>query len=234
MNTPLLLWNGLFLAVTAALLLAPMWPAWQEWRRPKDLASQPLQNSTAPTAAEVPATQRIWVRPGSHFRQLVARQILFGDNTAATPHPVQHHTLPALHVPTHWPHATRWGEQGWRIEGDCQVPAGHRLDGPLVVIGDLWLAHDSLVTGDLKVHGHVRLAPRAVITGALTCPNDIHLGEACAVQGPVLCAGLLRLGDAVRLGSPEHATSVWADHILVEASATAHGSVCASASGQVA
>jgi cytoskeletal protein CcmA (bactofilin family) len=249
MNETLFLWNGLFLAVTAALLAAPMWPAWQEWRRPKDRTSSSLDQATPAAArplarhglltasavapAELQATHSILVTPGSHFKKLMAPRIQFGTADMHAPQREPGSATVPLVVPTHWPHATRWGADGWRIEGDCRIPASHRLDGALVVTGSLAMEHDSVVHGDLKVHGDVRLSPRAVVTGALTCKQHIDLGRACTVQGPVLCAGDLSIGDAVVLGSAHTATSVLAEHIRVRAAATVHGTVCARSSGQV-
>lgn len=249
MNEALWAWHGLFLTMTAALLAAPMWPAWQEWRRPKDRASQTLARDTpssrhplprhglltanAPEPSDLEATHSIWAMPGSRFRKLVAPRIQFGTTDMHAPQQEHAKAAVPLHVPTHWPHATPWGAGGWRIEGDCRIPASHQLQGPLVVTGSLAMAHDSVVQGDLKVHGDVQLSPRAMVTGALVCKNHIDLGSASAVQGPVLCAGDLSIGDAAVLGSPQQTTSVSAERIRVQASATAHGTVCARSSGQV-
>ncbi len=250
MNDTLWLWNGLFLAVSTALLAAPLWPAWQEWRRPKDRTSTrlgPVSSDTCPPLAghglltahatepgELHATHSILATPGSHFKKLVAPRIHFGSADGQAPQRPAAATTVPLDVPRHWPQATRWGADGWRIEGDCRIPASHVVQGALVVTGSLAMEHNSLVEGDLKVHGDVQMSPRARVTGALTCKHNIDLGHACTVQGPVLCAGDLSIAKAVVLGAPDQTTSVSAERIRVQATATAHGAVCAKVMGQVA
>lgn len=250
MNDTLWLWNVLFLAVSTALLAAPLWPAWQEWRRPKDRTSTrlgPVSSDTCPPLAghglltahatepgELHATHSILTTPGSHFKKLVAPRIHFGSADGEAPQRPAAATTVPLDVPGHWPQATRWGADGWRIEGDCRIPASHAVQGPLVVTGSLAMEHDSVVEGDLKVHGDVQMSPRARVTGALTCKHNIELGHACTVQGPVLCAGDLSVAKAVVLGAPDQATSVSAERIRVQATATAYGTVCAKVMGQVA
>lgn len=250
MNDTLWLWNVLFLAVSTALLTAPFWPAWQEWRHPKDrtstrlgpdstntcrpLARHGLLTAHATEPGELHATHSILARPGSHFKKLVAPRIHFGSADGQAPQRPAAATTVPLDVPRHWPLATRWGADGWRIEGDCRIPASHAVQGALVVTGALAMEHDSLVEGDLKVHGDVQMSPRARVTGALTCKHNIDLGHACTVQGPVLCAGDLSIAKAVVLGTPDQTTSVSAERIRVQATATAHGTVCAKVMGQVA
>lgn len=242
------LWAGLFLAVTTALLLAPLYPAWKEWLQPQDsdaLSLTPQAISAAPLAtshfrltADMPmrplieATESIEALPGSHFEKLAAPRIDFGEMGSGVTH-AAHHASEARHVDLHHlPHATAWGH-GWRVDGDCRIPAAHRLKGPLVVTGALSVEPDCLIEGDIKAHGDIRLAPRTVVTGALVGEKNMALDNHCRVQGPVVCENHLSLGRAVVLGQAQQATSVSAERISSASGVRVHGSIWARSCGNV-
>lgn len=248
MTTSHALWFGLFLAVTSGLLLAPLYPTWKEWRHPQDTAALALPLSPAawtsppverarltadtPLHNEVEALHNMVLMPGSHFQKLVAPSILFG-----TDRPIQNQHSDAAARPTPietLPQATHWGANGWRIAGDCRIPAGHQLSGSLVITGHLWIGPDCLIQGDVKVHGDVSAGAHTVVTGSLISDAHIDLQDASAVHGPLLCAGNLTLGDAVVLGQVGQPTSVCADNIFVLGTAMAHGTVHARRTGQLA
>lgn len=242
------LWAGLFLVVTTALLLAPLYPAWKEWLRPQDsdaltLAPQAVSaellaiphfrlTADMPMRPLIEATESIEAWPGSHFERLVAPRIDFGELRSGIARS-DTHASEARHVDLHHlPHASAWGH-GWRVEGDCRIPAAHRLKGPLVVTGALSVEHDCLIEGDIKAHGDIRLAPRTVVTGALVGEKNMALDKHCRVHGPLVCENHLSLGRGVVLGQAQQATSVSAEHITTEADVQVHGSVWARSSGTV-
>ena len=249
MNEHVLAWNGLFLLVTALLMAAPLYPAWKEWLKPQDgaaLALEPLQQSpvplivrrfhltaSTPKAVSMAASESITVMPGSRFEKLMAPIIRFGIHDTTEP---QEDTFApgkrcmALHS---LPDATPWGDGGWRVHGDCRIPASHHLKGSLVVTGQLSVEHGCLIEGDIKAHGDIHLSPDVVVKGALVGQKNIELEQACRVHGPVVCGEQLSLGAAVILGLPNQTTSVCAQDITAHPTARAHGAVWARHSGQV-
>jgi len=248
MTTSHVLWLGLFLAVTSGLLLAPLYPTWKEWRHPQDMTAlafpllpaargpAPVERvwltADTPLHQEVEAAHSMVVMPGSHFKKLMAPSILFGIDR-----PIQNRDSDAMARPSPieaLPQAIHWGANGWRIAGDCRIPAAHQLAGSLVITGHLWIGSDCMIQGDIKVHGDVSVGARTVVSGALISDACIDLQEASAVHGPLLCAGNLTLGDMVVLGQVGKPTSVCADNIFVLGTAMAHGTVHARRTGQLA
>lgn len=245
MNAHTFLWTALFWVSVVVLLLAPFYPAWQEWRQPIAGLASPLHSTTTasvlhvrhrvlnPEMAFIPtlaASQRITALIGSRFRQLQAPLITFAPGTTDVLTQAAPAALPLAHLPP----ATRWGLQGWRVEGDCHIPASHRLTGPLVVTGHLTLGPQCIVEGDIKVHGHMVAGPGCQICGAVTAQKNVRLGRASTVHGPLLCGGHLSLAKGVTLGRANAPTSVCAQDITVHAGTVVHGSVLARRSGWVA
>jgi len=240
-------WAALFAITTAMLLLAPMLPMWREWAQPQDdrpsaipaarpalahgLAQRVQLSAQTAIGEQVEALERIEVLPGGQFHRLSAPCITFGSANAA-PWQLADAAGTRCVALRDLPHATPWGDGGWRVDGDCRIPASHRLQGPLLVMGDLTVEHDCLIEGSIKVHGQVRMAARTVVTGALVGQQDITLGPACLVHGPLLCQNRLSLAPAVVLGQAQQPTSVVADAIAAEAGAVVHGSVWAQQHGQ--
>jgi cytoskeletal protein CcmA (bactofilin family) len=131
------------------------------------------------------------------------------------------------------PRATRWGANGWRVEGDCTLEAGHHFRGSLVVSGNLHIGADVCVEGDLKARRGVVVGARATVCGALLSGRDIYIHEEAQVGGPVVCEDLLALGANVRLGSLLAPTSVRAHEIRAGEGVITHGTVCATGVGHV-
>jgi hypothetical protein len=241
-------WAALFALSTVLLLLAPMLPMWREWARPQDDSPTAIPDAralvhtglpqrvqlAAQTAIceQVEALERIEVLTGGRFHKLSAPRIDLGS-TSAAPWRLADAAGTRCVALQDLPHASPWGDGGWRVDGDCRIPASHRLRGPLVVTGHLTVEHDSLLEGSIKVHGQVRLAARTVVTGALVGQQDMDLGMACQVHGPVLCRTRLSLAPAVVLGQADQPCSVVADEIVAAAGAVVHGSVWARRHGQV-
>lgn len=250
MNDHATLWNWLFLVVTSTLLIAPMYPAWKEWMQPQDTEVQTLEPTPSPAAplslpcfrltADMPvhprieATESITVLPGSHFAQLVAPRIDFGarplDTALALPPDTDAHCVPLEQLA----HASAWGTGGWRIQGNCRIPAAHRVTGSLVVTGQLSIEHDCLIEGSIKAHGDIRLAPRTVVTGAVMGEQDVVLESGCRVHGPVVCEKQLLMARDVVLGQSREPTSVSAQTIMAQSGARVYGTVWAQQSGTVA
>lgn len=131
------------------------------------------------------------------------------------------------------PRATRWGANGWRVDGDCTIEAGHHFRGALVVSGTLTIGEDACVEGDVKALKGVVVGARASVNGAVLSGEDIQVFEEAHVAGPVVSSGLLVLGANVRLGSLLAPTSVHAHDIRVGEGVIAHGTVCATGGGHV-
>lgn len=231
MNGQQLLWSLLLLAVTTMLIALPFWPAWAEWRRPRDQNSWPLPPEVlqASSVAHSALKDRVRVPSGASFGQLQARQIQFGQGT-----PAQAQPLPEL---VHWqaPAGARpWGQRGWHLPRRLQIAAGRHVQGSLVVQGPLDVQGACLIDGDLKARGPLQLGAHCRVLGNVFGENDITLGPGCRVQGLVMAEGRLQLASGVVIGSPQQPVSVCADHIDVQGPVQIHGTVLARMQGHVA
>jgi cytoskeletal protein CcmA (bactofilin family) len=129
--------------------------------------------------------------------------------------------------------ATPLGAEGWRIDGDCTIEAGHHFRGALVVSGTLRIGAQACVEGNVKARRGVVVGERATVSGAVLSEQDIHIHEEAEVGGPVVAARLLSLGANVRLGSLLAPTSVHAPEIRAGEGVIAHGTVFATEAGYV-
>ena len=234
MNSEQIVLTAVFVAGMLILLLAPFYPTWKEWMFPTDIDPMPLEEplSTAPLEQDTD----IHLSEGCVFQQLDAPIIRFGR---AHPHgqvsvggirglaPV----YAALDM-SRLPGAQVWGS-GWRVEGDCHVPSGSEIMGPLVVTGHLSLGHGCVVHGDTMVHRDLHADHDCVVRGSVFCDGSVHLGTAAKVNGPIIAGKGLHVQAGGQLGEPENPTSVMADRIEVASGVTAHGSVWARSRGSV-
>jgi cytoskeletal protein CcmA (bactofilin family) len=129
--------------------------------------------------------------------------------------------------------ATPLGAQGWRVEGDCHILAGHHFRGSLVVSGELHIGADAVLEGDVKARRGVVVGSRACVSGAVLSPEHIRIEDEAQVSGPVVGDALLQLGLNVRLGSLTAPTSVCAQSIRAEEGVIIHGTVRATQAGLV-
>lgn len=195
----------LFAVLTLALLAWPFYPAWREWREPSDDQPLPVENDrqALPTAAAA-----LPVGGGAQHKPIPACAPEFGQRQLLI----------------HLPHAQPWGDQGWRVQGDCHLPEDSRLPGPLVVSGNLTCGARSLVEGDVKVHGAIHLAPGSTLMGALFA-RTVTLAQGAQVFGPVVASATAHLGPDSAIGRPEQPASLSAAQVLADAHARVHGPV---------
>jgi cytoskeletal protein CcmA (bactofilin family) len=169
---------------------------------------------------------------GCRFQRLQAPVIVMGRPLARRRGDSAHPCAPLPEQPP-LPGATPWGAQGWRIDGDCTIEAGHHIRGALVVSGSLRIGAQACVEGDVKARRGVVVGERASVSGTVLSEQDIHIHEEAQVGGPVVAANLLSLGANVRLGSLLAPTSVHAQEIRAGEGVIAHGTVCATEAGYV-
>lgn len=247
------LWPALaLLGLTGVLVALPFVPAWREWRRPRDDQALPLsplvaEPSVASAADPLVASPYVLshavslrVPVGTAFVSLTAPAIWLGSRRTdraewawgrgADERDVHEPLPPASRVLSG---AEPWGLQGARLAGDRVLPAGSRLQGPLLVLGDLQIGEGSVVHGDIKAHGDIRLAARCQVQGALVAGRSVQLGTGSAVQGPVLARRHLHLARGVRVGTPPHPSTVSADWVSLCAGSVVHGQVLAREAGVV-
>ncbi len=195
----------LFGVITLALLAWPFYPTWREWRHPSD-----------DQALEVKDPQHAWQpHPGAHA---------LGMDTPAASAPAPEPGRAQRQLLMHLPHAQPWGDQGWRVQGDCHLPDDSCLPGPLVVTGKLTCGARSLVEGDVKVHGNAHLAPGSLIMGALFA-DQVTLAEGAQVLGPVVARASVQLGPHSAIGRQGQPVSLSAEQLLADDSARVHGPV---------
>jgi hypothetical protein len=233
----------LLVGLTAVLLVLPFMPAWLEWRHPRDalpLALSPLVAVSGgpqprpspfdyahPVALQLPA--------GTSFVSLRAPTVWLGTprlvDTSPEPQRALWRLLHTTSAPV--PGAQRWGARGWRFEGDARLPAGCRLQGPLVVRGRLQLGEGCVIDGDVKAHGDIALERRSAVRGALVGERSIHLGPGSSVSGPVLAREHLHLARGVRVGQVSVPSTASARLVSACGGSVVHGQVLAAAAGVV-
>lgn len=227
-TTPL--WSLLLLLTCTVLLALPFYPAWAEWRRPRDQQTWPLP----PQLLQDPetATQAsLRLAPGAQFERLQASQIVLG--TAAVPSPASVSTRAGLHRWQPPPNARPWGVRGWHIGHGLDISPSQHVPHSLVVRGPLQVHGPAWIEGDIKTRDHLRLGPDCRVQGNLFSEGDIRLGPGCRVSGLVMAEGRLQLAPGVVIGTPQQPVSVCADVIEAEGPVLIHGSVHARIRGEI-
>lgn len=164
----------------------------------------------------------------SRFTRIEAPLIEFGPHVAMPARPSGQ--LPEF-IP---PRALRDANgKRWLVRGDLTIPAGHRVNGDLVVSGRLLVLENSELSGSVRAEKSVRLSRGARIDGAVISPSDIRLAEDCRVGGPLLAGTRLQLAEGCVVGSRSHPTSITAAKLRVATGCVAFGSVSTRHGGQV-
>jgi cytoskeletal protein CcmA (bactofilin family) len=140
---------------------------------------------------------------------------------------------PVLQMLRHLAGAQRWGENAWRVDGDCEIPARHQFTGSLVVMGTLRVGEGTLIDGNVKAHKGICMGAGSHITGAVVCANGIHILTGSVVGGPLVSETHVLLHTRVCVGAPNAPTTVSASNILVDHGVTVHGTVWAREAGVV-
>lgn len=221
----LLLWSLLLLFVTTTLLALPFYPAWSEWRRPRDRQTRPVD----PPPAQGEAPRILQIAPGACFGALHASHLVLGSG----PMP-QRPVMPELHRWQPPAGARPWGVHGWHIGHHLDIPADQLVPCSLVVRGRLCTRGPGRIEGDLKARDSLRLGPGTHLQGNLFCEGDVWLDAGCSVSGLVMAEGALHLAPGVVIGTPDHPVSVCADVVEVHGPVHVHGSVQARIGGSVA
>jgi len=229
MNLDQFLWSLLLLCITASLLALPFWPAWSEWRHPRDQGPTPPPPEAARLANRPANPAPLHLAPGARFETLQARTLLLGIGTV--PAPAALNGLQRWQPPAD---ARPWGVQGWHIAHHLEIAAGQFVPCSLVVRGRLHTQGGSRILGNIKARDGLHLGPDTQVQGNLFSEGDIWLGAGCNVSGLVMAEGRLHMAPGVVIGSPEHNSSLCADFIDVHGPVRVHGSVQARLGGQVA
>jgi len=241
------LWSPLaLLGLTGALVGLPFVPVWREWRKPRDDQALPLSPRVGATGAEPAQAAEshspfvlqdphgLRVPVGTPFVSLTAPTVWIGARRADMAWQAPLEVLQSLPFGRQVvPGAQPWGPHGARVEGDCLVPAGSRLQGPLLVLGDLHLGEACVVQGDIKAHGDIALAARCTVQGALVAGRSVQLGASSTVQGPVLAERHLHVARFVRIGTPAHPSTASAGWVSLCSGSVVHGQVLAREAGVV-
>lgn len=179
------------------------------------------------TSAEVVCLAR-----GCCFEHVHAPVVQFGREAAVIR---RHHTSVDASEATLaiLPGAKPRGAGMWRVDGDCELPAGRYFRGSLIVSGVLSIGASAYVDGSVKAHKGVLVGADACVTGAVVCEAGIQVLQRADIGGPVVGESHMVVASGARLGRPEAPTTVSADAIIAEEGAVAHGSVWARRAGVV-
>jgi len=227
MNTSSIFWSLLLLLVSSTLLALPFWPAWTEWRRPRDRQAWP--EDTPARTPPVSAATSLHIAPGATFGTLHSAHLLLGCGPMPAALP-----LPGLQRWQPPPGARPWGVHGWHIGHHLVIGADQLVPCTLVVRGRLSIQGPGQIEGDLKARDELHLGAGTRVLGNLFSEGDIWLGPGCSVSGLVMAEGRLHLAPGVEIGTTHKPVSVCADLIEVHGPVLVHGSVQARLGGSVA
>jgi cytoskeletal protein CcmA (bactofilin family) len=131
------------------------------------------------------------------------------------------------------PGATARSPGLWRIEGDCELPDGHRFTGSLIVTGTLCIGAGTCVEGDVKAHKGILVGAAAEVNGSVICDNGIHVLGGAQIDGPLVSETHVLLAAGARIGREDAPTTVNAGAIIAQEGVIAHGTVWARQAGVV-
>lgn len=235
-------------------MVMPFFPAWREWRRPTDdgalvvagdqthktinVARQYIDKTWLEFSEGTVASHQITSASGIFmaqkccFEKLHAPVIHFGEMFVRAG--VHKNTL-AIHEFSmeRVVGVTQWGQNGFRVNGDFEIPAASIFKGSLVVTGFLSIGAGAQVEGDLKAYKGIFIGENAQITGAIFCEDGIHISRHSNVGGPVVADTHLFIGLNCVLGSATAQTTISANLILIGNGVVAHGTVWATQAGIV-
>lgn len=233
MNAETLLWNLLLLLTGAGLIALPFYPAWSEWRRPRDRNPWPLPTHVVEgqNGQRQPDASTVQLASGAQFVQLQAARIELGGTMAPDPAAASHPPdLQRWQPPLG---ARPWGVRGWHIGHRLDIASHRHVPCSVVVRGALHIQGPSWIEGDIKARESLRLGPQCHVNGNLFSEGDIRIGSGCHLAGLVMAEGRLQLSPGVVIGSPQQPVSVCADVIDVQGPVLIHGSVHARIHGSV-
>ncbi|HEX5389015.1 MAG TPA: polymer-forming cytoskeletal protein, partial [Burkholderiaceae bacterium] len=167
------------------------------------------------------------------FERLHAPTLRFGQHPPAGPARTEFNSQPTWHRLRRIDGAQPWGENSWRVGGDCDIPAWHCFTGSLLVMGVLRVGEGARVEGSVKAHRGLHIGAGASVTGSAVCEAGIHLLPDAVVGGPLVSETHVLLHTRARVGAPDAPTTVSATDILIDRGVTTHGTVWARQTGVV-
>ncbi len=115
----------------------------------------------------------------------------------------------------------------WIVFRSLDLPAATRVQGDLIVHGDVWLQAGCQVEGSLKAHGRLKIDEGCTITGACIGMRGIDIMWQCRIGGPLIGETELKIGPNAVIGELAKPTSVNAGRILLRPTSCVHGTVWA-------
>lgn len=253
-NAPFFLFLLLLVSTSLTLLVIPFFPAWREWRHPTDdgalvVAGGQTQKTInvvrqfsdktwlefsegAVAIHQITSASGIYMARKCCFERLNAPVIHFGE--MLTRAGVRKNTLVTNEFSMERvAGATQWGQNGWRVSGDLEIPAASFFKGSLVVTGFLSIGAGAQVEGDLKAYKGIFIGENTQVTGAIFCEDGIHISRYSNVGGPIVADTHLLIGFNCLLGSTAAQTTISANSMLIGNGVEAHGTVWAKQAGIV-
>ena len=121
----------------------------------------------------------------------------------------------------------------WIVFRSLELPAATRVQGDLIVHGNVWLHAGCRVEGSLKAHGRLKIDDGCTITGACIGMRRIDITSQCLIGGPLIGESELQIGSNTVVGELAQPTSVNADRISLRPTSCVHGTVWAKHSVRV-
>jgi len=202
----------LFWALALAVLLAPLWPAWREWRHPTDDLPLPVVRHHSGDARNFAAHFMRWL--DEHASERLAWATSHGDNSGVIA--MGRQTFRLLGAPDSWlaqQHGQRITE-GLLAQGALHLPAGTQCQwevaSPIAVTVGEGCALRAVASG-----GPLTLGERSQVLRWADAAEVAH------VHAHAVLAGRLTAGQAVVLAPGVQFTRLSAPRITVEGPAIA-------------
>lgn len=183
-------------------------------------------------AGRVTAESSIGLAAPASFARLHAPLIRFGATTPFVRPPRAE--LRAIDL-QRLEHVVHWQPRiGRAVIGQAlTIAPGSRLEGRLVVLGDVRIGAGCVVAGDLKAHGRIELDDDCRIEGTLVATDTVHVGRRCEVRGPVVGERSVHLSAGCRIGRDDWPSTVTAEAITVEPDVIVCGTAWARSHGSL-
>ncbi len=175
------------------------------------------------------ALQEMVVEKGCTFERLHAANLLFGVEPALKERPLGPETL----IPLALENEAGVPDHRLLICRDLTIPAGHVVEGNLVITESLHLERDARIIGDVKAHRSIVLEEGARVEGHVFSEKDVRLGAETQVTGVVVAERRLTLSRGCRVGALGRASTACGRYVDVAAGVQVHGTVWALERGRV-
>ncbi len=169
----------------------------------------------------VSANRLIHLDDGCSFERLNAPRIEFGKKGTLQ----KNETKGAFVDLDKHPRLRDYSAGRYLFSRKLEIPEGGRVEGDIVVAGNLKIGDWAHIVGSLKTHGDLEIGRGVRIEGSVISGHNISMGPGCSLDGPVMAEHKAIIGTDCTFGSPDHPTTLAARGLKISRGVVAHGTV---------